>query len=195
MSPDEFDKLCLSRMGVSRSKQIENFLFGLELNNILEVGCNVANQLLLLQKSFFKKCNLYGIELNRYAIEKSKQRAKEKGIEIIQASAFNIPFKNAYFDLVFTSGVLIHISPKDINEALDEIHRCSREYIWHLEYFSEEYTKVDYRGYNGLLWKTNFLRLYLDRFPDLKLLKEERYPYLQDKKLVDQVFLLKKINR
>jgi len=194
MSPDEFDKLCLSRIGVSRTKQIYEFLSGLKLNSILEIGCNVGNQLLLLQKSFFKTCkNLYGIELDRYAVEKSKERTKGKGIEIIQGSAFNSPFKDAYFDLVFTSGVLIHISPKDINEALDEIHRCSRKYIWGSEYFSEEYAKVHYRGHNDLLWKTNFVKLYFDRFQDLKLVKEKKYPYPRDKKLVDQVFLLKKI--
>lgn len=196
MSLDELDKLYLSRIGVSRTEQIDEFLSGIKLNNVLEVGCNIGNQLLLLQKSFLKNCkNLYGIEINRYAVEKSKERIRGRGIEIIQGSAFNIPFRDECFDLVFTSGVLIHISPEDINEALDEIHRCSRKYIWTTEYFSEEYTKVDYRGHNDLLWKTNFVKLYIDRFLDLKLVKEKKYLYLQDKKLVDQVFLLKKIHR
>ena len=190
MPPDESDKLLHSRIGLSRTEQIDEFLSDLELDNILEVGSNVGNQLLLLQKKGFK--NLYGIELNRYAVEKSKGRTKGKGIDIIQGSAFDIPFKDAYFDLVFTSGVLIHISPQDINDVLDEIYRCSREYIWGSEYFSEEYTKVNYRGHNELLWKTNFAKLYLDRFLDLELIKERRYPYLEDKKLTDQVFLLKK---
>ena len=190
-TPDELDKLLRSRIGFSRTEQIDEFLSDLELDNILEVGTNVGNQLLLLQKEGFK--NLYGIELNRYAVEKSKERTKGKGIDIIHGSAFDIPFKDVYFDLVFTSGVLIHISPKDINDVLDEIYRCSKRYIWGSEYFSEEYIKVDYRGHNELLWKTNFAKLYLNRFPDLKLIKEKRYPYLEDKKLVDQVFLLKKI--
>jgi pseudaminic acid biosynthesis-associated methylase len=188
MSPDEFDKLLHSRIGFSRTEQIDEFLSDLKLNNILEVGSNVGNQLLLLQKKGFK--NLYGIELNRYAVEKAKERTK--GIDIIQGSAFDIPFKDAYFDLVFTSGVLIHLSPRDINDVLDEIYRCSKKYIWGSEYFSENYIKVDYRGHNELLWKTNFAKSYLNRFPDLKLVKERRYPYLEDKKLVDQIFLIKK---
>ena len=191
MSPDEFEKLLRSRIGFSRTEQANEFLSDLELDNILEVGSNVGNQLLLLQKKGFK--NLYGIELNRYAVEKSKERTKGKEIDIIQGSAFDIPFKDVYFDLVFTSGVLIHISPQDINDVLDEIYRCSKKYIWGSEYFSEDYIKVDYRGHNELLWKTNFAKLYLNRFSDLKLIKEKRYPYLEDKKLVDQVFLLKKI--
>jgi len=187
-SPEEFDNLLRSRIGFSRTEQIDEFLSDLELNNILEVGCNVGNQLLLLQKKGFE--NLCGIELNRYAVEKAKERTK--GIDIIQGSAFDIQFKDAYFDLVFTSGVLIHISPQDINDVLDEIYRCSKKYIWSSEYFSVEYTKVNYRGHNELLWKTNFAELYLDRFHDLQLVKERKYPYLEDKKLVDQVFLLKK---
>ena len=189
-SPDEFDTLLRSRIGFSRTEQIDEFLSDLKLNNILEVGSNVGNQLLLLQKRGFK--HLYGIELNRYAVEKSKERTKGKGIDIIQGSAFDIPFKDGYFDLVLTSGVLIHISPQDINDVLDEIHRCTKRYIWGSEYFSENYIKVDYRGHNELLWKTNFAELYLDRFSDLQLVKERMYPYLEDKKLVDQVFLLKK---
>lgn len=191
MSPNEFDKLCQSNIGVYRTEQIDEFLSGLKLNNILEVGSNVGNQLLLLQEKGYK--NLYGIELNRYAVEKSKERTKGKGIDIIQGSAFDIPFKDAYFDLVFTSGVLIHISPRNINDVLDEIFRCSKKYIQGIEYFSEDYIEINYRGHNELLWKTNFKKLYLDRFSDLKLVKERRYPYLETKKLIDQVFLLKKL--
>jgi len=191
MSPNEFDKFCESKIGVSRTEQIDEFLSGLKLDNILEVGCNVGNELLLLQRRGFK--NLYGIELNRYAVEKSKERTKEKEIDIIQGSAFDIPFKDAYFDLVFTAGVLIHISPRDINDVLDEIHRCSKKYIWGVEYFSEDYIEINYRGHNQLLWKTNFAKLYLDRFPDLKLVREKRYSYLEAKKLIDQVFLLKRL--
>ena len=184
----ELDELSHNKTGFSRTEQINEFLSDLGLNNILEVGSNVGNQLLLLQKNGFK--NLNGIEINWYAVEKAKERTKE--INIIQGSAFDIPFKDAYFDLIFTSGVLIHISPQDINRVLDEIYRCSKKYIWGSEYFATEYVQVDYRGHNELLWKTNFAELYLDRFPDLQLVKEKKYPYLEDEKLVDQVFLLKK---
>ncbi|NOR77696.1 MAG: hypothetical protein GQ523_04575 [Methanophagales archaeon] len=71
-SPEEFDNLLRSRIGFSRTEQIDEFLSDLELNNILEVGSNVGNQLLLPQKKGFE--NLCGIELNRYAVEKAKER-------------------------------------------------------------------------------------------------------------------------
>lgn len=93
--------------------------------------------------------DLYGVEINSYAVEFLK--AKSKGINIVHNSAFDIPFKDGYFDLVFTSGVLIHIHPKNIRKALREIHRCARKYIWGYEYYSGHYTEVPYRRQSGLL--------------------------------------------
>jgi pseudaminic acid biosynthesis-associated methylase len=137
--------------------------------------------------------NLYGIEINDYAVELSKQRTNN--INIIQGSAFDIPFKNEYFDLVFTSGVLIHIPPLDINLALNEIYRVTREYIWGFEYYDEKYTEVIYRGNKNLLWKANFSKIYLSLFDDLELIKEKKLKYLNDNN-IDLMFLLrKKVNK
>ncbi len=155
--------------------------------NILEVGCNIGRQLLFLQSLGFK--SLYGIELQEYAVEKAKSNTQ--GINIIQGSAFDIPYKDNYFDMVFTAGVLIHISPADIGGALSEIYRTTGKYIWGLEYYAEDYVEVNYRGNNELLWKTNFAKLYLDQFSGLKLVKEEKIKYLQDEN-VDSIYLLEK---
>jgi pseudaminic acid biosynthesis-associated methylase len=134
--------------------------------------------------------NLYGIELQSYAVELSKARTKR--INIIEGSAFDIPYKDGYFDLVFTSGVLIHINPSDIVWALREILRCTREYIWGFEYYADEHTEITYRGHKELLWKADYAKLYLQQFEDLKIAKEERLKYL-DSDNIDTMFLLKKI--
>lgn len=154
---------------------------------ILEVGSNVGNQLLWLQAMGFK--NLYGIELQSYAVELSKSRTKN--IDIITGSAFDIPFKDGFFDLVFTDGVLIHISPSDIVQALKEIYRCTNKYIWGFEYYADEYTEIPYRQRHNLMWKADFARLYQNQFPDLELEKEKRLKYLNNDN-VDSMFLLKK---
>ena len=187
-SLDELERMYKNNFGLSRTKL--NNIFTGKLNRsikILEVGSNIGNQLLLLQKVGFK--NLYGIEINSYAVELSKQRANN--INIIQGSAFDIPFKNEYFDLVFTSGVLIHIAPHDINLVLNEIYRCTKEYIWGFEYYEEKYTEIIYRGKKDLLWKANFPQLYLDLFKDVKLIKEKKLKYLNDDN-IDVMFLLEK---
>jgi len=188
LSLKEMELLCKRRFGITRTEMNLRFLGGLNQSiSVLEVGSNIGNQLLCLQKMGFKK--LYGIELQEYAVELSKTRTKN--INIIQGSAFDIPFKNNFFDLVFTSGLLIHISPSDINKVLNEIYRCTKNYIWGFEYYSDEYTQVNYRGHTELLWKTNFAQLYLERFDNLDLTKEEHYKYL-DNDNVDSMFLLRK---
>lgn len=185
---DEQDELYLNEFAVTRSDMNRQFLEGLEIKSILEVGCNVANQLRCLQSMGYEQ--LYGIELQSYAVEKAKEITK--GIHIIQGSAFDILFKNNYFDLVFTSGVLIHISPNDIGTILDEIYRVSGRYIWGFEYFSETHMEIPYRGNSDKMWKANFMSIYMQRFPDLRIIKEVKYKYTHNDN-VDQMFLLEKV--
>jgi len=179
---EEMERLYQKNYGVTRTEMNLEFIGDLGRSiRILEVGSNIGNQLLCLQNMGFQ--TLYGIELQEYAVEISKSRTKH--INIIQGSAFDIPFKDNFFDLVFTSGLLIHIAPSDVEQILREIHRCTKKYIWGSEYFADSYTHTE------LLWKTNFVKLYLDTFPDLRIVKEKRYKYL-DNDNVDSMFLLEK---
>ncbi len=187
-NPDEMEALYRRHFGVSRSHLNEEFLGNLDhASRILEVGANMGLQLLLLQEMGFQ--NLYGIELQTHAIRKARQLTKD--INLIQGNALDIPFKDDFFDLVYTSGVLIHISPENIPQALKEIYRCSKRYIWGFEYFAESHQAIPYRGKRDLLWKANFARLYLDSFPDLRLVAEKKVPYL-DGGNIDAMFLLEK---
>ena len=182
----DMEKLYLRNFGKTRTEMNEEILHDIQKDiRVLEVGCNVGIQLLCLQNIGFK--NLYGIELQPYAVELSKSRTKS--INIIQGSAFDIPFKDAYFDLVFTSGLLIHISPNHIQAVLEEIHRCTSRYIWGFEYYSDEYTEIEYRGKKNLLWKTNFAQLFLDNFADLHLIRREKYKYIGNDN-TDEMYLL-----
>jgi len=185
-SPQELDLLYQEYYGITRMEMDCDFIGDFDRGmKILEVGSSIGNQLLLLQKMGFK--NLYGIELQSYAVELSK--SKTKGINIIQGSALDIPFKDYFFDLVFTSGLLIHIAPKGITKVLDEIYRCTKQYIWCFEYYAEEYIEICYRERTGLLWKTNFSKLFLERFGNLKLVKERLFEYRENDN-VDAMFLL-----
>jgi len=188
LSPDDLDALYTERVGVSQRAMNTEFLGHLPRDlRILEVGSNVGNQLLCLQDMGFTR--LCGVELQRYAVERSKQYLKN--IDILQGSAFDVPFKDGFFDLVFTSGVLIHLAPGDIRGALREIYRCSRRFIWGLEYYATEYQGVEYRGHKELLWKADFAKLYLETCQDLRLVKQRIFPWLDDPN-EDVMFLLEK---
>lgn len=188
LSLEGMERLHLRNYGMYRTEMNLKFFYDLPRHlTILEVGCNIGNQLLCLQKMGF--ANLCGIELQTYAVKFS--RARVKGINVIQGSAFELPFREGSLDLVFTSGLLIHISPSDISKVLAEIHRCTREYIWGCEYYADGYEEVNYRGASDLLWKTDFVKLWLEHFPGLSLLKEERFKYLWNEN-IDTMFLLRK---
>jgi pseudaminic acid biosynthesis-associated methylase len=184
----ELDALHARNYGVTRTELNQRFLAAIPPTaRILEVGCNLGNQLLLLQHMGF--CSLHGIEIQPYALERARSRVPQARLQ--QASAFEIPYPDAYFDLVFTSGVLIHIAPPDLPNAFTEIHRCSGAYIWGLEYYAPEVTEVVYRGHEDLLWKMDYAKLYLEQFPDLKQVQKETLPYLENSN-VDCMFLLRK---
>lgn len=184
----EVERLYLQNYGITRAKLNEEFIGNLKYSiKILEVGSNVGTQLMVLQKMGFK--NLYGIEINRGAIEFSKKNSKN--IDIIQSSALDLPFKDNYFDLVFTAGLLIHILPSDIKKVMKEIYRVTRKYIWGFEYYAPSYTEIVYRRKKNILWKANFPKLYANFFKDLKLIKEKKIKYLNNGN-VDVMFLFKK---
>jgi len=185
---EQLNALYIKNYGVSREQMNLEFIGSLNKEyKILEVGTNSGNQLALLQKMGFK--NLYGIEINEHAVDLARKRLR--GINIIQGSAFDIPFKDNFFDLVYTAGVLIHISKDDVNKVISEMHRCSKKYIWGFEYYSNDAKEVSYRGNTNLLWKADFSGLFRKLFPDLNLLKETKYKYLENDN-IDSMYLLDK---
>lgn len=187
-TPTELDELYRRNYGVTRTELNRWLLEEVpRAARILEVGCNIGNQLLLLQEMGFH--DLSGIEIQSYALEQAKERVE--GAVFNRASVLAIPYPHRYFDLVFTSGVLIHIAPADLPVAMDEIHRCAKQWIWGFEYYAPEMTEVAYRGQEALLWKTDYARSYLQRFPDLELVREDRMRYL-DNENVDAAFLLRR---
>ena len=178
----------IKNFGISRSNINKRFLDGLDRSiRILEVGTNVGNKLVCLQQMGFT--NLYGIELQQDAVEKAKTRTRH--INIIQGSSFDIPFKDGFFDLVFTSGLLIHIPPNDLKDVFSEMVRVSRKYIWGMECFAPQYTAVQYHGKVNLFWKTDFVRIFLSDFKIFKCVKEEKFIYKNDGN-VDMMYLLKR---
>lgn len=166
-----------------------NFIADLPKNiKILEVGCNTGMQLNGFQRMGFE--NIYGVELQAYAAEEAKKYTKN--INIICGSGFDLPFKDTYFDVVCTNGVLIHISPTDLPKIMAEMYRCSKKYIFGFEYFAETTTEINYRGNSNYLWKADYAALFMEQFPDLTLVKKEMYAHSDNPNNTDFMYLLEK---
>jgi pseudaminic acid biosynthesis-associated methylase len=188
LDPPALDTSYQRKYGVTRSALNQQFLADIpKTASILEVGCNLGNQLVLLRQMGFE--NLTGIEIHKEIVKHAQTRVLEANV--MEGSGLAIPFDDAGFDLVFTAGLLIHIAPHDLPVVMREIHRCSKRWIWGLEYYAPQMTEVPYRGHSALLWKTDYADLYTKSFGDLDLALEKRLKYLETDN-IDTMFLLNK---
>ena len=188
-----WDQEYRNKWGQSKLAMNERFLGHLDRSSrILEVGCNSGMQLRGLQENGFH--NLYGVEIQPYAV----QRAKEftEGANIVQGSGLDLPFKDGFFDIVCTNGVLIHISPDDLPTVMAEMMRCSKKYIWGFEYYTPEIATIKYRDNVGYAWKGDYAQLFMDQFPgQLRLVQQEFFSYVAPAEAgnTDCMYLLEKI--
>jgi pseudaminic acid biosynthesis-associated methylase len=134
---------------------------------VLEVGCNVGWNLVYLERLGIPE--LYGIEPQPGAVERARQRRPR--FNVLHGTAFDLPLRDGLCDLVFTSGVLIHIAPDSLGGALDEIYRVSRRWIAAIEYDDPAEHEVRYRGHTGALWKRDHGAAWRARHPELRLVR------------------------
>ena len=134
----------------SYQESLSNFIFNTSLvlgaKKILEAGCNIGNNL----RSFPSDYEVFGIDMNEMALEIAK--AKFPNFNFKQGSLSKIPFEDNFFDLVFTRGVLIHIHPDDVNDAMKELFRVSKKWVFNLEYFGEDNKMIKWKRGDELLW-------------------------------------------
>jgi SAM-dependent methyltransferase len=136
-----WDHIC-STLGVSR---------------VLEVGCGTGINL----HHLLRHADAWGVEVNEDALGISKANLPEA--HIVYGDLRDLPFKDDFFDLTFTAGVLIHQDPKLVGEAMDEIIRCSSDNVLSIEYEAEKFESIPYRGEVDALYKGPYSRLYREK--------------------------------
>ncbi len=143
-------------------------LQGRALGSCCEVGCNIGLNLRVLKE--ITDMELFGLEPNALA----RQQILTDGVlptdHLFPNAGHENPLENCAIDLVFTSGVLIHVHPDRLRQTMDEVVRVSRKYVLCMEYFSPTPEQKTYRGQEGLLYKNDFGGLYMDHYPDLMLM-------------------------
>ena len=139
------------------------------VENVLEVGCNIGTNLRWLASHLPPK-NIYGVDVNLKALTELRSALSE--VNVLWSPARELPFRDRWFDLVFTIGVLIHQPETTLPLVMGEIVRCSRRYVLCGEYYAEQTTEIVYRGQKGALFKRDYGRIYKELFPDLRLCKQ-----------------------
>jgi pseudaminic acid biosynthesis-associated methylase len=141
----------------------------IEAASVLEVGCNVGANLYWLSELVGPSA-VFGVDVNEVALARAREILPKANV--VLASARELPFRDRWFDLVLTAGVLIHLPPNILPLAMSEVVRCSARYVLCCEYFADEPTEVAYRGESGALFKRDFGALYRELFPDLQLVEQ-----------------------
>lgn len=152
----------------TRVGALQGILGGLEIMSVLEIGCNRGHNLAALRDVLGPACSVAGVEPQEYARSIAHQDFPDS--EVREGTVYSVPFEDATFDLVLTSGVLIHVPLDRLDTALSEVRRLSRRYVLAIEYFAEEETTIEYRGHDDLLWKRDFGAHYQRLFPALTLI-------------------------
>jgi pseudaminic acid biosynthesis-associated methylase len=134
----------------------------------LEVGCNVGANLHWVAERLRPE-NVFGVDVNLKALAELRQRMP--GVNAVAAAGRDLPFRDRWFDLTFTMGVLIHQPEETLPLVMAEVVRCSRRYVLCGEYFADSTVEVAYRGQSGALFKRDYRRLYQELFPELRLRK------------------------
>jgi pseudaminic acid biosynthesis-associated methylase len=166
----EFGRAYTDRNDRDRPERLgawRRLLDGIAPTRALEVGCNVGWNLVHLERLGIH--GLYGVEPQPSAVERARKRHPR--FNVVHGTAFDLPFRDGLCDLVFTSGVLIHIAPDTLGDALDEIYRVARRWIVAIEYDHPSEHEVCYRGHRGALWKRDHGAVWYARHPDLQLVR------------------------
>lgn len=147
----------------------QKVLAELDAQTILEVGCNIGANLRWIA-GLRSPQQVYGADINLKALNELRRTLPD--VNAIWSPGRELPFRDRWFDLVFTMGVLIHQPESTLPLVMAEIVRCSRRYVLCGEYYAEHITEVSYRGQTGALFKRDYGRIYQELFPALRLLRQ-----------------------
>ena len=136
------------------------------VGRVLEVGCNRGANLAWIAPHVPPR-QIYGIDVNENALAEGRQLASTTNF--LWGRARELPFRDGWFDLVFTTGVLIHQPEETLSLVMAEIVRCSSRYVFCWEYYAETPTEVPYRGQRNALIKRDFGGMYQQLFSELEL--------------------------
>lgn len=128
------------------------------IKSVLEFGCNTGGNLVAIE-TMLPSAKVNGVEINLRASIKASGR--------VNGMVFNSSlhdFEGDCADLVFTSGVLIHTPPDELQAVYQKMVDHSTRYVMVCEYYSPRPEAIPYRGHTDRLWKRDFAGEMMDGY-------------------------------
>lgn len=139
-----------------RAVLISSLCIELEAKKVLEIGCNVGNNLKYLKG--FSEC--HGMDFSDFAIKKGLELNPHINFKLSDVT-IPFPYLNDEFDVVVTRGLLIHIPNHKIQDVLKQIYRVSSKYIINIEYFGEDGKPIEEQRFgNNFVWFRDMRKLW-----------------------------------
>jgi pseudaminic acid biosynthesis-associated methylase len=131
------------------------------IDSLLECGCNIGRNINFLNHL------LPGVRKSIIEIspEPFKMVTSNNNFEhAVNTSILDAKLPENHFDLVYTTGVLIHIAPENLLANMKKIYSMSKRYILFGEIFSRVPGTITYKGREDLLFKRDFGKYFMENF-------------------------------
>lgn len=146
------------------------------IQSVIEFGANIGLNLRALRQ-LIPDAEYWAVEINKRACDLMR---KEPWIHIHNCSLLDFQPPRT-FDLVLIQGVLIHISPAELNAVYELLCRSTSRYVCINEYYNPTPVEVQYRGHAERLYKRDFAGEMMAAHPELELI-DYGFAYHRDKK-------------
>ena len=115
-----------------RTDWLANTINEFEPVSVLELGCGSGRNLVYIKQKN-PECALYGVEINPEAITAAKSQLGSE-FKILSNSIYDLDnIESKSIDVVFTSGVLMHIASDKISYIKANLNRIAKKAIIHYE--------------------------------------------------------------
>jgi ubiquinone/menaquinone biosynthesis C-methylase UbiE len=101
--------------------------------SLLEVGCGFGRNIKYITKNYIAPLSITGIDFSNTMLAQAKKYLasipikKRRLINLKNADILNLPFPTSSFDVILCHGVLMHIKPQNINQAVKELLRVTKK--------------------------------------------------------------------
>ncbi|MFA5023399.1 MAG: methyltransferase domain-containing protein [Patescibacteria group bacterium] len=161
---DTINAYWISPPATKRSLWFCDVLKNYDFDSVMEIGFLSGRNLKYI-KDVFPIVSISGIEVNHLAVEFARNKLPE--CDLVELDLHNLPQLNKKADLVFTSGVLIHITPNELENAVRKIADKANKYVMHMEQLGSgdvcagpKELKPSYKVSNQIQWNQDLVGVY-----------------------------------